>query len=63
MSDVNKVVFKINNFKLDTVQLNDLLNVSVLKVRIYNLSESLNLEKKSIIQFLKEKGELYKNII
>jgi len=63
MSDANKVIFKINDFKLESVQLNDLLNVSVLKVQMYNLAENLNFEKKLIVQFLKDKGELYKNII
>lgn len=59
----NEYIVKLNDLKFDTIEHNDLLNISVLEVKLTNLPENLNETKKFIVQFLKEKNILYKNII
>jgi hypothetical protein len=54
---------KLNNFNLEKEDINELLNVSVLEVNLFNLAENFHSTKKFIIQFVKDKGIFYKNII
>jgi len=57
--------------KLDSFVENELVNISLLKIKIYNKGNNLinyidlnvNLEKVIIIQAIKEKGLIYKNLI
>lgn len=48
---------------LKSVHNDELLNVSVLEINIYNKSENFSYRKKMIVQFVKDKNILYKNII
>jgi hypothetical protein len=48
---------------LEKIKENDILNVSVLNVRLFNLAENFMYEKKFIVQVMKDKDNLYKNII
>ncbi len=59
----NELFVKLNDLKLDSIEHNDLLNISVLEINLINFHENLKENKKFIVQFLKEKNILYKNII
>jgi hypothetical protein len=54
---------KLNFSDLEKIKENDILNVSVLEVRLFNLAENFLHEKRFIVQVMKDKDNLYKNII
>lgn len=59
----NTIKLKLKDFHLESENINDLLNVSVLKIELYNKSENYQKSKKFIIQGVRDKGIVYKNII
>ncbi len=48
--------------KLEKVDFDTLMNVSLLEIMIYSNSEKIEYNKKVVVQFVKE-NEIYKNII
>lgn len=60
----NTLSIKFENCKLlNEIESNNLLNVSLFEIHLYNKSENFEIVKKMVVQFLKEKGVIYKNII
>ena len=58
-------IIEINDFKLCDIEENNLFNISTLNFEFYNNGECQQLlsEKKLILQVIKDKGEVLKNII
>ena len=59
----NKVKLTIEDFKLESVEENNLFNISTLNFDFYNNEKQIIDSKTLIIQIIKDKGEVYKNII
>lgn len=59
----NKVMITIEDFKLENVEENNLFNISTLNFEFMNAEKKIIDEKTLIIQIIKDKGEVYKNII
>lgn len=59
----NKVKLTIEDFKLENVEENNLFNISTLNFDFYNNEKQIVDSKTLIIQIIKDKGEVYKNII
>ena len=59
----NKVKLTIEDFKLESVEQNNLFNISTLNFDFYNNEKQIIDSKTLIIQIIKDKGEVYKNII
>ena len=59
----NKVKLTIEDFKLESVEENNLFNISTLNFDFYNNEKQIIDSKTLIIQIIKDKGEGYKNII
>ena len=59
----NKVKLTIEDFKLENVEENNLFNISTLNFDFYNNEKQIIDSKTLIIQIIKDKGEVYKNII
>ena len=59
----NKVKLTIEDFKLESVEENNLFNISTLNFDFYNNEKQIVDSKTLIIQIIKDKGEVYKNII
>ena len=59
----NKVKLTIEVFKLESVEENNLFNISTLNFDFYNNEKQIIDSKTLIIQIIKDKGEVYKNII
>ncbi len=58
------LIISIDNFSiLNKIDINELLNISVLEINIINLPENFQTKKRFIIQILRDKGIVYKNII
>ncbi len=58
------LIISIDNFSiLNKIDMNELLNISVLEINIINLSENFHTKKRFIIQILRDKDIVYKNII
>lgn len=60
-----EIIIEINDFKLCDIEENNLFNISTLNFEFYNNGECQQLlsEKKLILQVIKDKGEVLKNII
>ena len=60
-----EIIIEINDFKLCDIDENNLFNISTLNFEFYNNGECQQLlsEKKLILQVIKDKGEVLKNII
>ena len=54
---------KLNSLKLDNYEENELMNISVLKIKLSNKELGIFKEKVIIIQAIKDKGLIYKNLI
>jgi len=58
------LTIKLNDLNiLSSIANDELLNVSLLEITISNKSENISLNKKLVVQFLKEKNLYYKNLI
>jgi hypothetical protein len=58
------IIINLDNFtSLSKIDINVLLNISVLEINLINLPENFQVKKRFIIQLLREKGIVYKNII
>lgn len=60
-----EIIIEINDFKLSGIEDNNLFNISTLNFEFYKNGECQQLlsDKKLILQVIKDKGEVLKNII
>lgn len=57
------LIVNINDFKLNDIEENKLMNISSINFEFYNENNDIIDTKTVILQILKEKGEVFKNIL